>query len=398
MAELLGGTIDDAIDDVPPASSIPHASIVAALSVQLSAILERATANLRAAARADRVGKSWTADDELSIPLENLSVAAKAVSDGATKLVLVLSAKPPYPGAAAVTSICDEFGDRNEELVAALAVVEVAGAAGPLWLEAAQVVAGVVAAAKGLVNTILRQGAGNAEVPRATGVVWEAVEQSKKVPKSNRVAYRRAFMVKSGVVRDTIEEFQAMVDASPSPSSASSSSSSSPAGSAATPQSGDAFDDDFDFADMDGDDEYDAEDLPLATACVESLKLLRPTLKTAMDAMDAAVAGTASSGGGDGKTGLDRNAELWLLCQRVTNAATEFGASLYPPLDVEEVEAAAGPFKSTVREIAAHCAIVADMVEGGEAKVSAQAAGFRKVAAIWETQFAQLDEALSTTP
>jgi hypothetical protein len=60
----------------------------------------------------------------LTTPLENLSFAAKAIAHTATKVVHVL--KSSSVDDAAAESICGEFDDEHEKLLAALAVVETA--------------------------------------------------------------------------------------------------------------------------------------------------------------------------------------------------------------------------------------------------------------------------------
>ena len=60
----------------------------------------------------------------LTMPLENLSFAAKAIANAATKVVRVL--KSSSVDAATAASICGEFDDEHEKLLAALAVVETA--------------------------------------------------------------------------------------------------------------------------------------------------------------------------------------------------------------------------------------------------------------------------------
>ncbi len=127
--------------------------------------------------------------------------------------------------------------------------------------------------------------------------------------------------------------------------------------------------------------------LPLARACVEAIGVLRPTLKTALDALDTAAAldakdaarttaappgnlttqstpaaatdgGDAASSGAPGvestalstalpiadaaepmgaPRGYARVQALWECCRAATDGAVELGAALYPPLEKSDV-------------------------------------------------------------
>jgi hypothetical protein len=104
--------------------------------------------------------------------------------------------------------------------------------------------------------------------------------------------------------------------------------------------------------------------LPVANAALTCLALIRPTLKTVLDAFDveaatqkklvavssstgtvAAAAGAAADGAAAVASGevsplpldLSRIHSLWKLCLSLTDATTSVGVSLYPPLDKSQV-------------------------------------------------------------
>jgi hypothetical protein len=100
--------------------------------------------------------------------------------------------------------------------------------------------------------------------------------------------------------------------------------------------------------------------LPVANAALTCLALIRPTLKTVLDAFDveaatqkklvavssstgtvaAAADGAAAVASGEVSPlplDLSRIHSLWKLCLSLTDATTSVGVSLYPPLDKTQV-------------------------------------------------------------
>ena len=345
--------------------------------------------------KCNRVGDSWVADKQLTLQLENLVRAAEAISNSARKLVLVLSSGSTVDDPA-VRSICNEFGQLNENVMAVLLDVETAGSSGPLWSEAMQVTEGVCAAAIELVETILHHGAHSRRVAPVTGVIWDAAEKFKRVPKSNRIAYRRSLMLQSGLVRDTIDEFQAIVDATPLEK---------PSIDTAEKSSGLSRVDnaeDLEFEDFGIEEQYEPESLPLVSICVDSLKMLRATLKSAMDTMDiiASVSGNDVTGSGSEHQsslwGMKEIAKLWFSCKQAVDSATNFGAALYPPLEPEEVGTTAQPLKKAVLEIGAQLKTIADAMEASQSTANLGKVELRRVTEKWEMQFSKLSDVLNS--
>ena len=362
------------------------------------------------------------------------------VHQASTKLVLVLRNPETTPEGAA--SMCAEFGHGIEVLAVNLAILEGRGCGQPLWVECTTAAHALAVAAWELVTACARgrDGASSEAAVQATGVVWNLAETKfKQLPKTNRVAYRRAIMGQSGTLKDTSEEFAAMVAKGPTADESSGGSN----GAGACSGGGNDDDDDDDFFGDDGDDDdeqYGAEDLHVASACLEVMALARPTLKTALDAVDAAAAFTATqraalgppaSGAGDeaatavaalsieprskpaAQEGgavataaappspssqqalqLGRVAALWRLCRRLTKAVVELGAALYPPLGREEVKRAAAALGAIAAEFGAELVAVADEAAGAE---GAQGGALRRTGAIWIEALAKLNIAIESS-
>jgi hypothetical protein len=190
-----------------------------------------------------------------------------------------------------------------------------------------------------------------------TGVVWEActVLLEKKLPVGNRNAMRRDLFTYRMESNVTIQEFQAMLLASPSEHHH------------RHPTDGDNHNNEQEEEEDDDDDIedcYSVSELPIAVACVGILKCSRGTINIAMDTMDRIGmsilppssslqedrTNTTTTGGGvtnnnnnsnnhNNNDGEDQNHARWictstlhdLACQ-VGYGVTDLGASLYPPL------------------------------------------------------------------
>jgi guanylate kinase len=301
------------------------------LAARLAPLKDAAMDDLKRAKGSERAPQSWANDEKLTGAVANMTTSAKSVGDCATKLVLVL--KDPATKADAAESICKEFGHGVEVLVTTLALLEGCTPGAPLWLEAMQTAHAFVCACVDLVGVIslsvstlsaataksaaggsgkkknLKGGGAAAsksssieeeeeqKMARACGLVWNLGEAKfKQLPKTNRVAYRRAVMTCSSMVKETIDEFQEIVDAGvKEEEEGSDDDDEGGGGSSGGGGSGGGDLDDFDFfgggGGDDGEgDQYTAAEMPVAVASLKALVLMRPTLKTALDALD--VAGT----------------------------------------------------------------------------------------------------------
>lgn len=147
-----------------------------------------------------------------------------------------------------------------------------------------------------------------------TGAVWSACNAviERKVALGNRNAIRRDLLTYSIECNDTIEEFETMLEAEPS-----------------SPE--DNQDDGWD-AFMEGEtDQYSASEKTVASAGVSLIKCSRGSLNAALQACE-------SVGSEETPENCQFIATTVELARPVGEGVTDLGASLYPPLDLEEVE------------------------------------------------------------
>ncbi|EWM25521.1 hypothetical protein Naga_100032g38 [Nannochloropsis gaditana] len=166
----------------------------------------------------------WTASPALQDALKLLTDSGDRVRDTATKFSLVLTTTTSGPG---IKSICDEMRQSCDSLLAALALLvgPAIGAGGPLMELYCQQVRSILRAIEELLRHIASPDSKLLSAPRPlrspegvkdelapkTGVVWQQCEELKKLPRSNRVAYRRAFLTHQSAVKDTLREFREML-------------------------------------------------------------------------------------------------------------------------------------------------------------------------------------------
>lgn len=140
--------------------------------------------------------------------------------DTTTKFSLVLGSAPA--AADSVKSISAELRAAGDSLVVALGVLvdpgARAGAGRPLMELYCQQVRRVLRALEDLVRHAADKcllpsssGSGSSDLAPKTGVVWAACEQLGKLPRSNKVAFRRAILQHQAAVRDTLREFGEML-------------------------------------------------------------------------------------------------------------------------------------------------------------------------------------------
>jgi len=370
-----------------------------------------------------------------------LASASKVVHDTSTKLALVLKESKCTPEGAA--SICDAFARALEVLATVLTVLCRARPCKLLWHEAHKAVQALVSASCALVAAIVRDGPESDAATQAVGVVWALSENPfKMLPKSNRVAYRRALMKQSVVVKETIEEFEEIYalgadsddDDDDGDDGDEGGKDSSGAGGG-----GKDFDDFEDFLNGDDKERYSAKDMVLARACLDAAAIVRPTFKTTLDAFDtfaatatppptaeptpsptdknAAASETATpdgdgskgagsngaSNGGDGGSSSDlgRVGLVWGLCEGLVTATTSLGAALYPPLLHREVREGAEALLAAGNALASELA-AANVVNavGSDDKAAGQptAAGaeHQRVVKVWAGVATKLNAALDT--
>jgi len=342
--------------------------------------------------------------------------------------VLVLKESNCTPEGAA--SICNAFARSLEVLATVLTVLCRASPCKLLWFEAHKAVQALVSASSALAAAIVRDGPKSDAATQAVGVVWALSENPfKMLPKSNRVAYRRALMKQSVVVKETIEEFEE-IHALGADSDDEEDDDKDGGESSGVAGSGNDFDDFEDFLNGDEKERYPAKDMALARACLDAAAVVRPSFKTTLDALDvfaAAAAGGAhaaastpsttdssdsaasktttavddgSKSTSDGSSNrLARVGVVWGLCEGLGTATTALGAALYPPLlhrEVREgVEALLAAGNALANELAAANGTAADAEKAAD-QPSAAGADYQRVVKVWAGVATKLNGALDS--
>jgi Grap2 and cyclin-D-interacting len=160
-----------------------------------------------------------------------------------------------------------------------------------------------------------------------TGVVWDACQKvlQKQMPRGNRTAFRRDWMIYQRDCQDTLEEFQALYDEGP--------------------VEGDSGE--LSSGDHDAPERYTKKELPVVQACLYIIKSSRGSLKvtvTACEAVGAVVDNLQQQANGSSNDVGCAGRLQWIaaihdLVRLVGEGVTDFGSVLYPPLSVDTLTA-----------------------------------------------------------
>ena len=257
------------------------------------------------------VPKTWGSapKDAISVAMTMFLTGANALESGSVKLALCLSDGTATGEAPA--SLCGELGAAADTFATAAGVLDGdgAGAGAPLRQLVRTAARRLLEALRALCASLAK---GDGKAAARSGVVWEAAEAVRKLPQSNRVAYRREFLSWATELKDTIAEFADLVAAEKF-----------------SYDEVDCVDCGFGFGD-DDDDAYDAAERPVAAGAVDCLRLLGATYKDVLVAMDE-----------EGKRGdLTFVAKIYAAGVDVKAAATALAEELYPPLDAPKLKGA----------------------------------------------------------
>ena len=177
----------------------------------------------------------------------------------------------------------------------------------------------------------------NTTVAQRTGAVWDACDtvtnptSMSSIPRGNRTAMRRDLLSYAQECHDTILEFQTMVDDSYACND--------------TDECDDIYNDD---------DTYDPVEVPVAVAGIALVRCSKGMLRLALQTLDAIgtqldeppppTSGHADDNDNDNwewssvdQVRLTHLAGLYGAACDMGRGATDLGATLYPPLDLEEV-------------------------------------------------------------
>ena len=176
----------------------------------------------------------------------------------------------------------------------------------------------------------------------STGMIWKAIDDAKNLPAGNKMAYKRFVLSKVGVVKDTIREFQELLDQG---------------GAVLKPEESPA--DPEDQASADDEERYTDEEkvavsraLALMAVGAQYLKILSNLMVSVADRLhacnDSATLSTVFSsalslvaGGGSSVGDSSSGAEVcrqWVLalsehCRLLEDVCIDLGSELYSPVD-----------------------------------------------------------------
>lgn len=246
-----------------------------------------------------------------------------------TKFSLVLGSAPA--AADSVKSIAAELRAAGDSLVVALGVLvdpgARAGAGRPLMALYCQQVRRVLRALEDLVrhaadkcllfpSSSAGSGSGSSELAPKTGVVWAACEQLGKLPRSNKVAFRRAILQHQAAVRDTLREFGEMLLE----------------GEESEGEGGEEEEEE------DDDDTFGGGSGPLGAwekenvaRCLVALRHCGEMMKAALGAVDESAAAAAAASAGAEAEVMDGVVRVEESCEALTAAVVNAADALYPP-------------------------------------------------------------------
>lgn len=179
-----------------------------------------------------------------------------------------------------------------------------------------------------------------------TGAIWQACDTiiHKQLPMGNRNAMRRQLFTFLKECNETMREFQEMVNMGPAAAEVESSQQSAQdVGDASNDHTG-ANTTSWEGFLSGATDQYTAKELPIASACIYVIKCSRGSINVVLKACEA-VGQLLDEGGTNGEQTADDTFRLdWMsqLCEQarvVGESMTDLGATLYPPLELDAVDA-----------------------------------------------------------
>ena len=326
--------------------------------------------------RKKRAGKAiaegpWIRDKVLQTKLAALKDAADILSKATTRLTIVTTRDGSELG---VSSIAAEMTMNVNSLMGNYMAVIDCSLGDPLFHVISRSIRGKLLQILDLIAILSKDEPGNARNSR-TGMVWKTSDQIQQLPLSNKAAYRRFVMERISAVKDTLTEFEEYLAAAQLK-----------AGSGEEAQSVQdrineemGVDEDNEGGDDEEEDEgaeYGPSDFIFVGESVDLIRLSLELLKTGLAVMTTvgdsnaraaatssasagASAGTsteteasvedvvvqlpegdAESGSGTGTEGAVFQCNKWVAemsaqSDVLETALTDFGAALYPPLDVD---------------------------------------------------------------
>ena len=277
----------------------------------------------------------WRDDALLHQALNNIKAAAQGLAMTCSKLSL-LASKSPSPEALA--SLLGEFEANLDSVALVFTHLTDCSVSAPLFDMISVGVRSQLVRSKEVLE--MASGRDFDGLSNAASVVFKLYDQIQDLPMTNKAAYRRFAMEKLAIVKDTMREFQAYVDAA----------------AAATPTNSAAADNEDEDEDEEEDDEpYTFEEASVVQTCLRIMDSASLLLKAALAIMtQVADALTPNAAVGEQERAA---CEAWvgalcLLIKQCEGNVTNLGAELYAPFDHDQIRRYRDELSSTLSQLA----------------------------------------------
>jgi Grap2 and cyclin-D-interacting len=302
----------------------------------------------------------WAKNDDLQGRLTVLKHWADVVSRSSTKLTIVVT---KIPSEESIREILNEIHGQVGQLMMHYMMTVDYPLCYPLFSLISTLVRGELSHLADLLKVLAANEQGNIR-NTATGMVWKINDKIQQIPLANKAAYRRHLLEKISVAKDTLSEFEGYLTSSKEEKSGDSRGDGDEEDNEANGDKGkdgdiggdegegeedEEDDDDFgadDFAD--DAEQYGIDAIPVVEKSLKLMNFALESLKAGLNIMtlvadarsSSAVKGTEAAGKAAEDTGTAFNCDRWVAeisarADEVESHLTDFGAELYPPLDVE---------------------------------------------------------------
>ena len=266
-------------------------------------------------------GGKWTGDTEVEERLRRLQSSGESIKQAVTKVTMMRSA----PVTASNMTVYVELDTALNSMVNDFQAICERCSVSKMLLEVVyKVVQAVFSRVKELVDLVQvsvsaekgSEGSAGRTAPMATGMVWSACDELRKLPTSNKAVYRWVVLNSILTVKDTVEEYSKYVaDAKMSRGEG--------------PNDGDDDDDD-------DDEPYSIEETSIVEDVVLQISGVQQTLRSTLQSMSQA----AEVGGwGDSEEGQQTLAYLVAAVQFMSGRVVNLASELHSPFDMTVIAA-----------------------------------------------------------
>lgn len=147
----------------------------------------------------------WLNDPKLKECIQNLHQAAELVSNTSTKVTMIIT---QYPSDSSILSITEEFNRTISHMFLCFtSLIQQCYIGWPLFTIIMRHIKTSLMNIQDLTFAILQK-ADPASIRSITGTIWKSCDDIKKIPFTNKGAYRRDIMEIVAIIKDTISEFE----------------------------------------------------------------------------------------------------------------------------------------------------------------------------------------------